>query len=128
MIPQAEGTALIETVVKNDPVQGALVPMNCNKHGGIGDKNQQCLAAVKADRDLVDGLALVRKGRENGWLPHHKFHIILLVLIGWKRESPSVVRQRGAHVRPWYRTAPSWSRPTADNSSTAWQLSGNREG
>ncbi|CAM9097696.1 unnamed protein product [Pylaiella littoralis] len=58
MIPQAEGTALIETVVKNDPVQGALVPMNCNKHGGIGDKNQQCLAAVKADRDLVDGLAL----------------------------------------------------------------------
>lgn len=62
MIPQAEGTALIETVRDNEPVQGALVPMNCNKHAGIGDMHQQCLAAVKADRDLVDGLTLVRKG------------------------------------------------------------------
>lgn len=61
MIPQPEGTALIETMRNNDPVQGALVPMNCNKHVGIGDMNQQCLAAVKADRDLVDRLALVRK-------------------------------------------------------------------
>lgn len=65
MIPQAEGTTLIETVKESDPMQGALVPMNCNKHAVIGDKNQQCLPAVKADRDLVDGLALVRTGGKN---------------------------------------------------------------
>eukprot|EP00752_Nemacystus_decipiens_P004257 g3888.t1 len=58
MIPQAEGSALIETLERNGPEQGALVPMNCKKDSGIGDKNQQCHAAVKADRELVEGLIL----------------------------------------------------------------------
>lgn len=62
MIPQAEGNALIATLQGNGPEQGALVPMNCKKDSGLGDKNQQCHAAVKADRELVDGLALVRVG------------------------------------------------------------------
>ena len=60
MIPQAEGRALIETLEGNGPEQGALVPMNCKKDSGIGDKNQQCHAAIKADRELVEGLVLVR--------------------------------------------------------------------
>lgn len=62
MIPQAEGKALIETLEGNGPEQGALVPMNCKKDSGIGDKNQQCHAAVKADRELVEGLVLVSVG------------------------------------------------------------------
>lgn len=60
MIPQAEGKALIETLEDNGPEQGALVPMNCKKDSRIGDKNQQCHAAVKADRELIDGLVMVR--------------------------------------------------------------------
>lgn len=60
MIPQAEGKALIETLEASGTEQGALVPVNCKKDSGIGNKNQQCHAAVKADRELVDGLALVR--------------------------------------------------------------------
>lgn len=61
MIPQPEGRALIEAMSgSSDPTQGALVPMNCNKKLGIGSSNQQCHAAAKADRDIVDGLTLVR--------------------------------------------------------------------
>lgn len=62
MIPQAEGEALIEAARGQDPpARGALVPMNCNKNSAIGTaKNQRCLAAAKADRDLVDSLTLVR--------------------------------------------------------------------
>lgn len=60
MVPQAEGTALIETLQSNGAEQGALVPMNCKKDSGIGDKNQQCHPAAKADRELVEGLVLVR--------------------------------------------------------------------
>lgn len=60
MVPQAEGQALIETLEGNGPEQGALVPMNCKKDSGIDDKNQQCYAAIQADRDLVNGLVLVR--------------------------------------------------------------------
>lgn len=62
MIPQDEGRSLIETVKEDDFVQAALVPMNCNKNSGIGNSNQQCHPAVKDDRDLVEGLALVRLG------------------------------------------------------------------
>eukprot|EP00903_Cladosiphon_okamuranus_P014343 g13317.t1 len=59
MIPQAEGKALVQTLQGNGgPEQGALVPMNCKKDSGIGDKNQQCHAAVKSDRELVEGLVL----------------------------------------------------------------------
>lgn len=60
MIPQNEGRSLIETIKEDDFVQAALVPMNCNKNSGIGNSNQQCHPAVKDDRDLVQGLALVR--------------------------------------------------------------------
>lgn len=59
MIPQAEGRALID-VVTEDPTRGFLVPMNCKDNSGIGDKNQRCHPAVKADRELVDNLVLVR--------------------------------------------------------------------
>lgn len=63
MIPQAEGEALVETLQGNGgPEQGALVPMNCKKDSGVGDKNQQCHAAVKSDRELVEGLVLVSTG------------------------------------------------------------------
>lgn len=62
MIPQAEGTALIEVTRDGEPAQGLLVPMNCKKNSGIGDSNQQCHPAVRADRELVDSLALVRSG------------------------------------------------------------------
>ncbi|CAM9440409.1 unnamed protein product, partial [Ectocarpus sp. 13 AM-2016] len=59
MIPQPEGRALIEAMSgSSDPTQGALVPMNCNKKSGIGSSNQQCHAAAKADRDIIDGLTL----------------------------------------------------------------------
>lgn len=76
MIPQDEGRSLIEAVKDDDLVQAALVPMNCNKHSGIGDSNQQCHPAVKGDRDLVKGLALVRLGKRGVDCDAHRFKFL----------------------------------------------------
>lgn len=60
MVPQAEGEALIRVMTDEPAQQGLLVPMNCQKNSGIGDKNQHCHPAAKSERSLVENIAKVR--------------------------------------------------------------------
>ena len=61
MVPQAEGEALIRVMTDEPAQQGLLVPMNCKKSSGIGDKNQHCHPAAKSERSLVENIARVRE-------------------------------------------------------------------
>lgn len=62
MVPQAEGEALIRVMAEEPAQRGLLVPMNCQKNSGIGDKNQHCHPAAKSERSLVENIARVRGG------------------------------------------------------------------
>lgn len=62
MIPRAEGNALIQ-VLRDGPVQGSLIPMNCqrgNSDDTDGKDQGPCRPATQADRQLIQGFPLVR--------------------------------------------------------------------
>lgn len=62
MIPRDEGNALIQ-VLRDGLVQGSLIPMNCkrgNSNNADGKDQGWCRPATQADRQLIQGLPLVR--------------------------------------------------------------------